>query len=78
MQLLEAGDGPTAIFAANNGYVDEYETTDVQRYEKEMIAYMESSHADVLATLAEKKAIDDELEGKIKTALDEFKGQFVA
>jgi F-type H+-transporting ATPase subunit alpha len=67
-----------AIFAVNNGYVDEYETTDVQRYESEMISFMESSYADVLSTLAEKKAIDDELEGKIKAALDEFKGQFVA
>ena len=43
-----------------------------------MISFMESSHADVLSTLAEKKAIDDELEGKIKAALEEFKGQFVA
>jgi len=67
-----------SIFAANNGYVDEYETSEIQRYEKEMISFMESSHADVLATLAEKKAIDDELEGKIKAALEEFKGQFVA
>ena len=67
-----------AIFAVNNGYVDEYATTDVQRYETEMISFMESSYADVLSTLAEKKAIDDELEGKIKAALDEFKGQFVA
>ena len=67
-----------SIFAANNGYVDEYETTEIQRYVQEMISYMESSHADVLATLAEKKAIDDELEGKIKAALDDFKGQFVA
>src|SRR5210317_943322 len=67
-----------AIFAVNNGYVDEYEATDVQRYESEMISFMESSYADVLSTLAEKKAIDDELEGKIKAALDEFKGQFVA
>jgi F-type H+-transporting ATPase subunit alpha len=67
-----------AIFAVNNGYVDEYATTDVQRYESEMISFMESSYADVLSTLAEKKAIDDELEGKIKAALDEFKGQFVA
>jgi F-type H+-transporting ATPase subunit alpha len=66
-----------SIFAANNGYVDEYETSEIQRYEQEMISFMESSHADVLATLAEKKAIDDELEGKIKAALDEFKGQFV-
>jgi len=67
-----------SIFAANNGYVDEYETSEIQRYEQEMISFMESSHADVLATLAEKKAIDDELEAKIKAALDEFKGQFVA
>ncbi len=67
-----------AIFAVNNGYVDEYPTTAVQRYEREMITFMESSYAGVLSTLAEKKAIDDELEGKIKAALDEFKGQFVA
>jgi len=67
-----------AIFAANNGYVDEYETSKVQRYEKEMISFMESNYSDVLSTLAEKKAIDAELEGKIKAALDEFKGQFVA
>jgi F-type H+-transporting ATPase subunit alpha len=67
-----------AIFAANNGYVDEYATTDVQRYEKELISFMETNYSEVLSTLAEKKAIDDELEGKIKAALDEFKGQFVA
>ncbi len=67
-----------AIFAVNNGYVDEYPATDVQRYESEVISFMESSYSDVLSTLAEKKAIDDELEGKIKAALDEFKGQFVA
>ena len=67
-----------AIFAVNNGYVDEYPATDVQRYESELISFMESSYADLLSTLAEKKAIDDELEGKIKAALDEFKGQFVA
>ncbi len=67
-----------AIFAANNGYVDEYPVTTIQRYEKEMISFMESHYADVLSTLAEKKAIDDELEGKIKAALDEFKGQFAA
>ena len=67
-----------AIFAANNGYVDEYPTTVIQRYEKEMLAFMESNYADVLATLREKKAIDDQLQSKIRAALEEFKGQFVA
>jgi F-type H+-transporting ATPase subunit alpha len=43
-----------------------------------MISFMESSHADVLETLRDKKAIDDELQNQIKAALDEFKNQFVA
>ena len=67
-----------AIFAANNGYVDEYPVAVVQRYEKELMTFMESNYADVLSSLAEKKAIDDELEGKIKAALEEFKSHFVA
>ncbi|GAB4164887.1 MAG: F0F1 ATP synthase subunit alpha [Geothermobacteraceae bacterium] len=67
-----------AIYAANNGYVDDYAVTVVQRYEQEMLEFMESRYADVINDLAEKKAIDDELEGRIKAALDEFKGQFVA
>jgi F-type H+-transporting ATPase subunit alpha len=67
-----------AIFAANNGFVDEYPTNAVQRYEKELLAFMETRYSDVLATLREKKAIDDELQGKIRAALDEFKTQFVA
>ncbi len=67
-----------SIFAANYGFVDEYPTAVIQRYEKELLTFMESNYADVLATLREKKAIDDELQNKIKAALDEFKGQFVA
>jgi F-type H+-transporting ATPase subunit alpha len=67
-----------AIFAVNNGYVDDYPANAVQRYEKEMISFMESSYSDVLDTLRDKKAIDDDLQDKIKAALDEFKGQFVA
>ena len=67
-----------AIFAANNGFVDEYAVTDIQRYEKEMISFMESNYSDLLSALAEKKAIDEELEGKLKAALDEFKVQFSA
>ncbi|MGW8312429.1 MAG: F0F1 ATP synthase subunit alpha [Desulfuromonadales bacterium] len=67
-----------AIFAANNGYVDEYPVHTVQRYERELLTFMESSYADVLSTLREKKSIDDELQGKIKAALEDFKTQFVA
>src|SRR6056297_3375183 len=67
-----------AIYAANNGYVDDYPATAIQRFEQEMLAFMDSQHSDVVKELAEKKKIDDELEGKIKAALETFKEQFVA
>ncbi|MEJ2200788.1 MAG: F0F1 ATP synthase subunit alpha [Desulfuromonadaceae bacterium] len=67
-----------AIYAANNGYVDEYPVTSIQRYERELLAFLETSHAQLLTDLGEKKAIDEELDGRVKAALEEFKGQFVA
>lgn len=67
-----------AIYAANNGYCDNFPATAVQRYESEMISFMEAQHADVIKDLADQNKIDDNLEGRIKVALDEFKGQFVA
>ncbi len=67
-----------SIYAANNGYVDEYPTTAVQRYESEMLAFMEANHSGIITDLAEKKAIDEALEDRIKAALEEFKSQFVA
>ena len=67
-----------AIYAANNGYVDEYPATAVSKYEEEMLSFMEAQHVDIIKDLTEKNAIDDALEARIKSALEEFKGQFVA
>jgi len=67
-----------SIFAANNGYVDDFPASAVQRFESELLTFMESNYADVLEELRDKKAINDELEEKIKNALDEFRGQFAA
>jgi len=66
------------IYAANNGYVDAYPVGAVRRFETELLSFMESRHGQLLGDLKAKKAIDAELEGRIKSALEEFKGQFVA
>lgn len=66
------------IYAANNGYVDSYPVGAVTRFETELLSFMDSKHGQLLADLKAKKAIDAELEGRIKSALEEFKGQFVA
>ncbi|MBE0501659.1 MAG: F0F1 ATP synthase subunit alpha, partial [Desulfuromonadales bacterium] len=67
-----------AIYAVNNGYVDNYAATDVQRYESEMLAFLDLKHSQLIADLEKKAALDEELEGRIKATLEEFKGQFVA
>jgi F-type H+-transporting ATPase subunit alpha len=66
------------IFAANNGYIDDYPVNAARRYEAEMMTFIESSHSGILAEVREKKAIDNDLQARIKAALDEFKGQFAA
>jgi F-type H+-transporting ATPase subunit alpha len=66
------------IFAANNGYIDDYPVNAARRYEAEMMTFIENSHPAILAEVREKKAIDNDLQAKIKGALDAFKGQFAA
>ncbi|MRR34690.1 F0F1 ATP synthase subunit alpha, partial [bacterium] len=66
------------IFAANNGYVDDYPVASLRRYESELYSFFDGRKADILAELRDKKAIDDDLKGKIVAALDEFKKEFTA
>ena len=77
-QPLPVAKQVVAIYAANNGYVDDYPAATVGRYESELLAFIDSKHADLINDLTEKKAIDADLEGRLKAALEEFKGQFVA
>jgi F-type H+/Na+-transporting ATPase subunit alpha len=76
-QPLSVAKQVLAIYAVNNGYVDEYPATLVQRYEQELLTFLDSSQGQLLTDLGEKKAIDADLEVRIKAALDEFKGKFV-
>ncbi|MDD2318771.1 MAG: F0F1 ATP synthase subunit alpha [Geobacteraceae bacterium] len=64
------------IFAANNGYVDDYPASTLGRYEAELYTFFDMRKADILREIREKKAIDDELRGKIIAALDELKKEF--
>ena len=66
------------IFAANNGFLDEYPVSALKRYETELYAFFDNRKAELLAELRDKKAIDDDLKGKIIAAIDEFKKEFTA
>ena len=60
------------IYAATNGYVDGILVEEVQRFEKEFLAYLEMKHADIFTSIADKKEITDETKEKLNKALDEF------
>ena len=64
------------IFAATNGFVDEYDVRALAEYERQYLSYLESNHPDVLKEIKEKKVISGDLEAKMKNILQEFKGVF--
>jgi F-type H+-transporting ATPase subunit alpha len=66
------------IYAANNGFVDDYPVSALRRYETELYTFLDGRKESLLATLRDKKAIDDDIKSKITAALEEFKKEFTA
>jgi len=66
------------IFAATNGYLDGLEVESLRRYEEELYRFLESQRPEVLTSIREKKILDDDLKGALKSALEEFGQQFAA
>ncbi|MGB0679641.1 MAG: F0F1 ATP synthase subunit alpha [Polyangiales bacterium] len=64
------------IFAATQGYVDDLPVAEVQRYERELRAYLRAEHASVLELIASKKKLDDDVKAAIKGALAAFAKTF--
>jgi F-type H+-transporting ATPase subunit alpha len=64
------------IYAATKGFLDNVEVDQVRRYEEDMYRFLDTRHAGVLAGIAEKKTLDDDLKAKLEAALAEFAKQF--
>jgi F-type H+-transporting ATPase subunit alpha len=66
------------IFAGTNGFLEMYPESALQRYEAELYEFAEKKSSEILREIREKRTIDAELEKKVKTLLEEFKGKFKA
>jgi F-type H+-transporting ATPase subunit alpha len=64
------------LSAAAWGYLDEWPTDAVSSYEKQMLEFMEARHGDVLKDIKEAGQISEDLEARMRKALDEFKPVF--
>ncbi|HEU4433038.1 MAG TPA: F0F1 ATP synthase subunit alpha [Pyrinomonadaceae bacterium] len=61
------------IWAATNGYVDDVAVEDVRRFELGLLKFVENSNPGLLAAIAEKKSLTDEIKADLKQALEDFK-----
>lgn len=64
------------FWSAVNGYLDDIEVKNIERYQKELVSYFSNSHGNVLEQIVEKRKLDKELEAAIKKAVEEFKAVF--
>ncbi len=65
------------IFAGTNGVLDDLPVDQIRAFEQELYRFLENAHPAILTTIKEKKTIDDDLKGKLTSALQEFKTRFV-
>jgi F-type H+-transporting ATPase subunit alpha len=66
------------IYAATNGFLDNVEVDHVRAYELGLYQFLETRRAQLLASLSEKKQIDDQIKADLTQTLKEFGESFAA
>jgi len=66
------------IFAGTNGFLDNIPVSAARAFETGLYAFIEARYPQVFRGIAEKKQLDDELKGLLKTAVGEFTNDFAA
>ncbi len=64
------------IFAGTNGVLDKIPVSALNRFEKEMLDYLEMKYPDILPAIAEEKVLSDELREKLLNAVTRFAENF--
>src|ERR1700734_1925854 len=65
------------IFAGTNGLLDDVEVADLRAFEDGLYPYLESS-GPVLADIVTKKALDDDIKGRLTQSIKDYKSNFLA
>src|SRR5665213_646403 len=65
------------IYAGTNGVLDDLPLDQIRAFEHELYRFLENAHPAILPTIKEKKTIDDDMKGKLNSAIQEFKARFV-
>jgi len=74
---MEAADQVISIFAANEGYADDVEVTEIARFEKELIESINRFYPELREIIMSGKKLSDEQLEQLRTEILEFKKTFV-
>lgn len=67
-----------SLYTAVKGYLDEIPTGDVTRFEREFLAFMVSSHPEILQSIVDNKDLTADNETALKVAIEQFRKSFAA
>jgi len=65
-----------SLYTAVKGFLDEIPTGDVTRFEREFLAFMESSHPEILGSIRDTKELTADNESALKDAIEKFRKSF--
>lgn len=66
------------IYAGTHGYCDDVPLEKMRQYEESLLAFMRAKHSPVVDRIAEEKELTEELEDKLKAALESFNATWTA
>ena len=66
------------LYVATSGLLDGVPVSEVRRFERELLEFVDANQSSILKTIKEKKALDDSIRAEIKKAVETFKERFTA
>jgi F-type H+-transporting ATPase subunit alpha len=66
------------LWVVTNGFLDDVPTSRVREFETQFYRFLESERPEVLTSIAEKKALEDDIVAGLKKATEDFKQSFMA
>ncbi|MCJ8308738.1 MAG: F0F1 ATP synthase subunit alpha [Rhizobiaceae bacterium] len=69
---LKTEEQVAVLYAGVNGYLDDLEVSQVGAFEEGLLTSLRADHAQLLADIGSKKALDDDLTAALKAAIDSF------
>jgi F-type H+-transporting ATPase subunit alpha len=61
------------IFAVTNGLIDDVDIPAIKAWEKGLLEFMAAQHAAIIDEIKTRRALSDELSGRLRKAIDEYK-----